>query len=318
MRLGRLGLVVALASGSPLALVHVALAQVPTGAAPAAEPKAPVADAPAAAAPGEGAQVITPEPPPAPPEAPPTPTPESAPAPDKTPETAPAAEPPAAPAAPLGPAKVVAPTERTPAVAAPTRWVRARSPLTLEGRLGLLLRPESAGGFDSETHAGAELGLSLYWDLKREFSVGLELDRASLGRGTALTALDSVSIDYTVSSAMLGARAYPWRSEMVDLFVGLQVGVGVQGVSAQGTANNGALQPASSYSCGASDAPAFQLGGGAGARLMISPRWGITGRVNAVGRRTSGELIEACAQGIGTATTITASLGLGYDFDLDP
>jgi hypothetical protein len=105
---------------------------------------------------------------------------------------------------------------------------------------------------------------------------------------------------------------------MVDLFVGLQLGVGVQGVSAQGVANNGAILPASAYRCSASDAPAFQIGGGVGARLMITPRWGISTRINAVGRRLSGEYIEDCAQGIGTATTITGSVGLGYDFDLQP
>jgi hypothetical protein len=51
---------------------------------------------------------------------------------------------------------------------------------------------------------------------------------------------------------------------------------------------------------------------------MLSPRWGITARVNGTGRRLSGDTVEGCAQGIGTATTVSAGLGLGYDFDLDP
>jgi hypothetical protein len=181
----------------------------------------------------------------------------------------------------------------------------------------LVLRPESSQGFDEESHVGSELGLSLYVDIQRELAAGLEIERASLGRGTAISGLDSVSIDYTVSSAMLGLRAYPLRSKMVDAFVGVQLGVGIQGVSAQGTANNGALTPASSYSCGASDAPAFQIGGGVGARLMLAPRWGITARINGTGRRLTGDVVEGCAQGIGTATTVSAGIGLGYDFDLD-
>lgn len=197
-------------------------------------------------------------------------------------------------------------------------WPRARSPLTLEGKFGLLIRPESGNGFDDESHTGAELGASLYLELKRELAAGLEIERASLGRGTAIRGLDSVSIDYSVSSAMLGLRAYPKRTELFDVFVGIQVGVGIQGVSATGTANNGALLPASSYRCGASDTPAFQIGGGVGARLMLSPRWGLTARLNGTGRRLSGELIEDCAQGLGTATTLSAGLGLGYDFELEP
>jgi hypothetical protein len=155
-------------------------------------------------------------------------------------------------------------------------------------------------------------------DLKRELAAGLELARASLGRGSAVSGRDTVSIDYTVTSAMLGVRAYPKRSELFDVFVGLQVGLGFQGVSAVGTRSNDALAPATPYQCSGSAAPAFQLGGGVGARFMISPRWGITGRVNAAGRALTSDVVAECAQGIGTATTISAGLGLGYDFDLDP
>ena len=62
----------------------------------------------------------------------------------------------------------------------------------------------------------------------------------------------------------------------------------------------------------------MQLGGGVGARLMLSPRWGLSARINATGRKLTDEFIENCAQGIGTATTVSAGLGLGYDFDLEP
>ena len=306
MRSFRHGWVLAL-----FAAAKVASAQAPST--PAAEPAPPSEPAPAVG-PIEPAP-SPPEPPPAP-EPPSEPPPESAPAPEKIPETTPAPEAPGL-TAPLGRPQVVAPADKPAATAAPA-WNRANWPLTLEARLGFMLRPESSQGFDEETHLGSEVGLSLYMDIKRELAAGLEIERTSLGRGTAISALDSVSIDYTVSSAMLGFRAYPKRSEMLDLFVGLQVGVGIQGVSAQGTLSNGALLPASPYSCGAADAPAFQIGGGIGARLMLAPHWGVTARINGTGRRLSGDVIEGCAQGIGTATTLSAGLGLGYDFDLDP
>jgi len=253
--------------------------------------------------------------PPPEPKPPVVPTPESASAPEKSPETEPAKVEPLPP--PEGRLPEVAAEQTTTPPAAPP-WIRAHSPLTLEGRLGLLLRPGSSAGFQDETHAGTELGLSLYMDLKRELAAGLEIERASLGRGTSISGLDSVSVDYTVSSAMLGVRAYPKRSELFDLFVGLQVGVGIQAVSAVGTANNGALIPASSYSCGGTDTPAFQIGGGVGARLMFAPRWGVTARINGMGRRLTSDVVDECAQGLGTATTVSGSIGLGYDFDLDP
>jgi len=180
------------------------------------------------------------------------------------------------------------------------------------------VRPESSAGFDDESHLGSVVGLSLYMDLSREFAAGLEVDRATLGRGTATSGLSTVSTDFSVASAMLGVRAYPKRTELFDFFVGLQVGVGVQGVTAAGTQSQGAVLPPVPYHCGAADAPALQIGGGVGARFMLSPRWGVTGRVDGTGRRLSSDLVEDCTPGIGTATTVSASIGLGYDFDLEP
>ncbi|RYZ04382.1 MAG: hypothetical protein EOO73_24215 [Myxococcales bacterium] len=286
-----------------------AAAQVPGAderAAPAAEPaQEPPAPEPGAPAP--------------PPESAPDPVaaPESAPAPAKIPEGAPEpkAEPPPKPSSR---APAVAATDEQEEVPALPPWIRAHRPLTIEARLGLLVRPESSEGFDDETHLGADFGLSGYLDLSREVAAGLELEHASLGRGSAVSGLDTVSTDFSVTSAMLGVRAYPKRSDMLDLYVGLQLGVGFQHVSSAGTRVNEPLRPGAPFSCSGSDSPGFQIGGGVGARFMISPSWGIGARVNATGRRLTSDVIDACAQGIGGATTITAGLGLGYDFDLDP
>jgi hypothetical protein len=195
---------------------------------------------------------------------------------------------------------------------------RAKWPLTLEGKLGFSVRPESSGGFDDETQLGTDVGGSLYLELKRELAAGLEIDRVSLGRGTAISGRDSITADYSVTSAMLGLRAYPWRSEILDLFVGIQLGIGVQGVAAAGTVAQDSLTPAVAYSCSGSDAPGFQIGGGIGARLMLTPRWGLTARVSGTGRRLTSEVVEDCARGVGTVTTIGGSVAIGYDFDLDP
>lgn len=253
-----------------------------------------------------------------PPESAPDPVaaPESAAAPEKIPEGA--GEGKAPPPAPIGRApEVAASDKRAPAPPLP-EWIRAHQALTIEARLGLLVRPESSAGFQDETHLGADVGLSAYLDLSREFAAGLELERASLGRGEAASGLETVSTDFSVTSAMLGVRAYPKRTKMVDLYVGLQLGVGVQGISSAGTRSTGPLLAAAPYSCGAHDSPGFQIGGGVGARFMLSPRWGVGARVNGTGRRLSGDVIDGCGQGLGTATTVTASIGLGYDFDLDP
>jgi hypothetical protein len=199
----------------------------------------------------------------------------------------------------------------------PPPFVRAHQALTLEGRVGFSWRPPS-DGFDDETALGSLLGASLYLDLIDELALGVEVSRTSLGSGSALSGLDSVDVDFAVTSLMLGLRAYPYRSQLLDVYVGLQVGLGFQSVSATGTRSDGSLEPAVAYKCSGSDSPGFELGGGAGARLMLTQRVGVAARVDATARRLSGDVIDACALGIGTTTSIAASIGLGYDFDLSP
>jgi hypothetical protein len=91
----------------------------------------------------------------------------------------------------------------------------------------------------------------------------------------------------------------------------------VQSVSARGTLDSGAVTPPVVYTCSGSDAPAFEIGAGIGARLMLTPRWGVSARVNGMARRLTSEIVDGCSEGVGSATTMTAGLGLGYDFDLD-
>lgn len=326
MRSLRFGLVFLL-----LGAAKTAAAQVPSAGSPPPAPEPAPKEAPA---PQEGAPrppVATTPPaqePPAPEPGAPAPPPESAPDPIAAPESAPAPE--KIPEA-SGEAKAppqLEPKARAPEVAATDKkappvpelppWNRAHQALTVEARLGLLVRPDSGSGFEEESHLGADFGLAGYLDLSREFAAGLELERATLGRGSTLTGLNSVTTDFSVTSAMLGVRAYPKRSEMFDLFVGLQLGLGFQHLSSAGTRTTNALFAPTPYSCSVTDSPGFQIGGGVGARFMFSPRWGVAARVNATGRRLSSDVIDGCAQGLGTATTITSGITLGYDFDLDP
>jgi hypothetical protein len=342
MRLSRLMRVLAIATAAPLALAQEASALEPTpGPASEAAPSAPAPSAPAPSAPAPSAPAPSAPAPSAP--APSAPGGEEAAGSDGAAEPqvpvgagadaqgqarvaepgAPSAEVtrpmPVTAVAPAGPAPVLAPAATPPSDdGAAASTPRARLPLTLEGKLGLSLRPGEAGGFDEESHAGAEVGLALCLELEPELAVGLELERAALGRGTGISGLSSVTADYSATSALVGLRAYPFRSELVDLFVGLQVGVGMQGISAGGTRADGALGPSLTYACSASDGPAFQIGGNVGARLMLTPRWGVTARVGGLGRRLTDDVVDGCARGIGTTTTISAGLALGYDFDLDP
>jgi hypothetical protein len=285
-----------------------------------APPAAPAPPAPAqdpVPPPGPPPPPDAPPVPPTPePEPPPVPAPASAPAPEAAPPIVPEPEPPSATrseAAPGATSKAPAPSKDEPEL---PPFERAKWPLTVDLKLGMAWRPEGDAGFDAEDRIGTELGGSLYLDITDKIGAGLEVDRASLGRGNSINGFNSISVDYSDLSAMLGLRAYPRRGELLDLFVGIQVGVGIQGVSATGTTDNG-LQPATPYSCSGSDSPGFQIGGGIGARLMLAPRWGITARVNGTGRKLTPEVINDCARGLGSLTTVSGSLAVGYDFDLE-
>jgi hypothetical protein len=321
MRLSGLGPLLLL-----VALPARALAQVPLSP-PAPEPPTPAESAPPAQ---------EPEPPPPPPPSPPVPPddlpptppqpepeppqppPASAPAPEAAPSIERPSEPPSATrseAAPGAPTKLAPRTKDEPESLPP--FERAKWPLTLDLKLGVSWRPEGVAGFEEEDRFGTELGGSLYLGLTRHLAAGLEIERVHLGRGVSMNGFDSINVDYTDWSAMLGLRAFPKRSELLDLFVTIQAGVGVQGVSATGTQSNGPLLPASPYTCGGSDTPGFQIGGGVGARLMLAPRWGVTARINGAGRKLTAEPIDGCARGLGSLTTVSGSLAVGYDFDLE-
>src|SRR5688572_26807389 len=159
---------------------------------------------PAALAPTAPAQ--DPEPPPAPPpppDAPPVPPPASAPAPEAAPPIAPAPEPPSATrseAAPGATAKVTPLTLRVPNKLPP--FERAKWPLTIDLKLGMSWRPEGDAGFDAEDRIGTELGGSLYLDITDKIGAGLEVDRASLGRGNSINGFNSITVDYSDWSAM--------------------------------------------------------------------------------------------------------------------
>jgi hypothetical protein len=309
MRLTGLGLLLLV-----LGLPARAVAQTPPQTAPA--PPAPAQDPvpPPGPAPPPDAPPVPPEPEPEPP---PVPPPASAPAPEAAPPITPEPEPPSATRSEAAPGATtkLAPLSKDDSAELPP-FERAKGPLTVDLKLGMAWRPEGDAGFESEDRMGTELGGSVYLDITDKIGAGLEVDRASLGRGNSMTGFDSISVDYTDWSAMLGMRAYPRRGELLDLFVGIQVGVGIQGVSATGTRNNGPLQPAVPYSCSGADSPGFQIGGGIGARLMLAPRWGITARINGTGRKLTAEPIDNCARGLGSLTTVSGSLALGYDFDL--
>ncbi len=285
---------------------------------------------------------------PAPPEPPPPPAPEPAPAPAPAPaaaESAPAAS--ATEAAPSDSVATPPATSQTSADPAALAEVRAEAtspvgakpplteqdspndfirdfhalPLTLEARLGFNARLGSS--FDDsaqDEHWGASYAFAAYFAWKREFALGLELDNSSLGRVRALSGQNSIDNTYTATGAWIGARVFPIRRERLDFFVNLRIGMVWQHVDALGTRTDSTsiTEPAHSFECTEWDGPGLGLGGALGIAYRLGRHISFVSRVDLNGERLSGETLGTCADGIGSVTSLSGSVGLAYEFELAP
>ena len=282
----------------------------------------PVTLAPAPVAPPIAAE---PEPPP-PPAPEPESEPESAPKPE-APAAAPVSPAPVSPApvspAPVSPAPVApAPVAPAPPLVAPPTTPFARDydamPLTLEARFGFNARLGSS--FDASADdqmLDTAYGFAAYLAWNREDAFGLELEHSGLGRVRALSAQNSIDAEYSATSAWLGARVFPWRTERLDVFVNLRLGLAFQHVDALGTRQQSSsiTVPAPSFSCSVWDGPGIALGAALGLDYRLGRHVAFITRLDATGERLSGAELGTCADGIGSVTTIAGSVGLAYEFE---
>jgi hypothetical protein len=244
---------------------------------------------------------------------PPAPPPEPTPTPPSLGTTAPLEAPRPAPS-------LEAPAHEAPAPAPASRFARDYDawPLTLEGRFGFNARFGSS--FDSSADdevldTSFALGAYLAW--RPEYALGLELEHSGLGRVRALSAENSIDAEYSVTSAWLAARVFPWRSERLDVFLNLRIGLAMQHLDALGTRQESSsiTVPAVSFSCGEWDGPGIGLGAALGLDYRIGRHVAFVTRLDAAGERLSGDELGTCADGIGSVTTVSGTVGIAYDFD---
>ncbi len=172
-------------------------------------------------------------------------------------------------------------------------------------------------GFGQEEHFDTALSLGLWLALSSVWALGLEYEHAGLGRASSSSGVNTLSIEYDVDYGWLGARVFPYRSESVDLFLNLRVGLGWQSFDASGTRSQlpTTAEPAV-FSCSARSGPGLGLGAGFGAAYRASRKVSIFTRVDGVGRQQSGDVIDGCATGAGDITSVNVGAGLMYVFDL--
>jgi hypothetical protein len=191
-------------------------------------------------------------------------------------------------------------------------------PLSIEARFGFNARFGSS--FDSsadEQVLDTDFALGAYLAWSPEYAVGVELEQSGLGRVRALSGENSIDAEYSATSAWLAARVFPWRSERLDLFLNLRIGLALQHVDALGTRQEttSIAVPAVSFSCGAWDGPGLGLGAALGLDYRLARHVSFLTRLDATGERLSGAELGTCADGIGSVTTLSGSVGLAYEFE---
>ncbi len=290
--------------------------------------------APIAERPASPVEQGPPTPSPTPPSSPsPSPSPSPAAPTPSTSEEAPAAPPTGTPTLPSSP-EITAPfDDRRPATtlgasaqhttgpgAPPNRFARNYGALLgIEARFGFNTRLRSR--FDSSANEqllDSTFALGAYVAWSPRYALGIELEHAGLGRVRGLSGQSSLDADYTANSAFLGARFFPWRSDRVDFFVNLRIGLAWQHVDVLGTRQDSSsiIVPPTSFTCSEWDGPGLGLGGAVGAALRLSQRFSVQSRVDATALRLNGDALSSCAGGIGSVATISGTLGLAYDFEL--
>jgi len=175
----------------------------------------------------------------------------------------------------------------------------------------------SFDGSVNEQLLDSTLALAGYLAWNPEYALGLELEHAGLGRVRGVSDESSLNAQYSATGAWLGARVFPWRNERWDIFVNLRLGLVFQHVDALGTrqTSTSITVPPSSFSCSESDGPGLGLGGALGAALRLSRHFSVLSRVDATGERLSGDVLGTCADGIGSVTTVSGTVGVAYEFE---
>lgn len=194
----------------------------------------------------------------------------------------------------------------------------AALPLSLELRFGFNARLGSSFGPPAEEElldTDFAVGAFLAW--KPEFALGLELEHAGLGRVRALTDQNSIDAEYSATGAWLAARVFPLRRERLDFFVNLRIGLILQHVDALGTRaeSTSISEPAASFSCTKWDGPGLGLGGALGLAYRLSRRVSVLSRLDATAARLEAGTLGTCADGIGSETSLSGSVGLAYEFE---
>ncbi len=188
----------------------------------------------------------------------------------------------------------------------------------LDFGLGTRLGDSGAYDFQQKQSGGMAFGPSVWFSPSRLWSVGASYRRYDLGTDAAPAGADMLEISRSLDLFWLGGRAYPWRTDTLGIYLTLGLGLGWQHAGATGTqVSADYTHPTTTFVCSGSDGPGLALGGGLGLDVDLDRNFAFFTQIDTFAHRQSGDVIGGCVPGSGSVTTLGASLGLAYRFDLD-
>jgi hypothetical protein len=168
-----------------------------------------------------------------------------------------------------------------------------------------------------EERAGVGFDVSGWYTASTAWVLGLGVTHTGLGNVTAGSGGNGFDADYSVTSLYLGARAFPFRSENAEIFLGIRGGLAWQAIDALGVRTlEPNVAPPEAYACSGVSGPSFALGAGLGGALRLGRQAWLVGHIDANGYRLTSDVVEDCAVGIGSVTSLSGGAGVLYAFDL--
>ncbi|MFO0590048.1 MAG: hypothetical protein U0441_21080 [Polyangiaceae bacterium] len=195
----------------------------------------------------------------------------------------------------------------------------ARDPVLLElgVHAGASIRGDD-GGFTSMTkRAGFAIGGSAFVFPTRFLSFGLDymhadLDTVESAPGTAA----SVAMDHSAHTLMLEAKVVPFHFTSASIFLAVGGGLAWQSVATRASLPPVDGSTGGTFACSASGSADFAFRVGLGVKARVTRAASVLFAGDFVGYRLSGDLLDQCGFGAGTAQTLMLRAGLAYDIDI--
>lgn len=195
----------------------------------------------------------------------------------------------------------------------------APSRVLLEAGLfaGVSVRFDDPAFLETTRRAGLAVGGSVFVWPSRLLSFGVAYAHADLHRAeNPKPSIDSIVIEHDAHTLLGEARVIPFRFSTVALFASIGGGLAWQTASLRAAFVPVNGSPGGSIRCSVGSGAEFAFRAALGMKARVSRAVSLLADASFVGYRLSGDVLDGCAPGAGTAQTLMVRAGFTYDIDI--